>query len=31
MIEQPVFLELRVKTRPGWRNRLRDLKEFGYE
>ena len=31
MIDQPVFLELRVKTRPGWRNRLRDLREFGYE
>ena len=31
MIDQPVFLELRVKTRPDWRNRLRDLREFGYE
>jgi len=26
----PVFLELRVRVRPDWRKKARDLKEFGY-
>ena len=30
LIDGPVFLELRVKVRPGWRKREKDLKEFGY-
>jgi GTP-binding protein Era len=29
-LEQPVYLELWVKVRPGWRKRDRDLKEFGF-
>ena len=28
--EAPVYLELWVKVRPDWRNKERDLKEFGY-
>ena len=30
LVDGPVFLELRVKVRPDWRRRERDLKEFGY-
>jgi GTP-binding protein Era len=30
LIDAPVYLELRVKVRPDWRNRDRDLREFGY-
>lgn len=30
LVEAPVYLELRVKVRPDWRSRERDLKEFGY-
>ena len=30
-LDMPVYLELRVKVRPDWRRRERDLKEFGYE
>ncbi len=30
MLEKPVYLELWVKVRPGWRNHERDLQEFGY-
>jgi GTP-binding protein Era len=30
MLEKPVYLELWVKVRPGWRNHERDLREFGY-
>lgn len=31
LLDRPVFLELRVKVRPDWRDKERDLKEFGYE
>ena len=31
LLEQEVYLDLRVKTRLDWRNRARDLREFGYE
>ena len=30
LVDGPVFLELRVKVRPDWRKRDKDLKEFGY-
>ncbi len=30
LLDQPVYLELWVKVRPNWRNKERDLKEFGY-
>ena len=30
LIEADVYLDLRVKVRHDWRNRDRDLKEFGY-
>lgn len=30
LIDGPVFLELRVRVRPDWRKRDRDLNEFGY-
>lgn len=30
LVDGPVFLELRVKVRPDWRRREKDLKEFGY-
>ena len=30
LIEAEVYLDLRVKVRRDWRNRDRDLKEFGY-
>jgi len=30
LVEHPVYLELRVKVRPDWRSRERDLREFGY-
>ena len=30
LVDGPVFLELRVKVRPGWRRREKDLREFGY-
>ena len=30
LIEAEVYLDLRVKVRQDWRNRDRDLKEFGY-
>ncbi len=30
LVGGPVFLELRVRVRPDWRKRDRDLKEFGY-
>ena len=26
-----VYLDLWVKVRPGWRNKKKALKEFGYE
>ncbi len=29
-IEKPVYLELRVKVRKGWRKKSRDIMEFGY-
>lgn len=31
LIGHPVYLELWVKVRKGWRHNLKDLKEFGYE
>ena len=31
LIEGPVFLELRVKVRPKWSRRERDLQHFGYK
>ncbi len=31
LIEGPVFLELRVRVRPDWRKRDKDLSEFGYK
>jgi GTP-binding protein Era len=31
LLEQAVYLDLRVKVRLDWRNRARDLREFGYE
>jgi GTP-binding protein Era len=30
LVEGPVYLELRVKVRPNWRSKERDLREFGY-
>ena len=30
-LEKKVFLETRVKVRPGWRNDEKQLKRFGYE
>ena len=30
LVEHPVYLELRVKVRPDWRSKERDLREFGY-
>lgn len=30
LLDRPVFLDLRVKVRPDWRDKDRDLKEFGY-
>lgn len=30
LLAAPVYLELWVKIRPNWRNKERDLKEFGY-
>ena len=30
LVELPVYLELRVKVRPDWRSKDRDLREFGY-
>ena len=30
LLERPVYLELWVKVRPDWRDRDRDLQEFGY-
>lgn len=30
LIDGPVYLELRVRVRPDWRKRDRDLNEFGY-
>ncbi len=30
LVDGPVYLELRVKVRPDWRSKERDLKEFGY-
>ena len=30
LLDREVYLELRVKVRRDWRNRDRDLKEFGY-
>ena len=31
LLDREVYLDLWVKVRPSWRNRERDLKEFGYE
>ena len=31
ILEKKVFLELWVKPRDGWRNKLRELKNFGYD
>ena len=31
LLDRKVYLDLWVKVRPSWRNRERDLKEFGYE
>jgi GTPase len=31
LIDGPVYLELRVRVRPDWRKRDRDLNEFGYK
>jgi GTP-binding protein Era len=31
MLDHPVYLELWVKVRKGWRRDLRDIREFGYE
>jgi len=31
LLDRPVFLDLRVKVRADWRDKERDLKEFGYE
>ncbi|MBI4721473.1 MAG: GTPase Era [Candidatus Stahlbacteria bacterium] len=31
LINHPVYLELWVKVRKGWRRNLQDIKEFGYE
>ena len=30
LVAGPVYLELRVRVRPDWRKRDRDLREFGY-
>lgn len=30
LIDGPVYLEMRVRVRPDWRKRDRDLREFGY-
>lgn len=30
LLDTHVFLELKVKVRPDWRNHAKDLKEFGY-
>jgi GTPase len=30
LLGAPVYLELRVKVRPDWRRKEKDLKEFGY-
>lgn len=30
-LEHPVYLELWVKVRKGWRRNIKDIKEFGYE
>lgn len=30
LVEQPIYLELRVKVRPDWRSKDRDLRDFGY-
>ncbi len=31
ILEKKVFLELWVKPRDGWRNKIRELKNFGYD
>ncbi len=31
ILEKKVFLELWVKPRDGWRNKMRELKNFGYD
>ena len=31
LLGREVYLDLWVKTRTDWRNRARDLREFGYE
>jgi GTP-binding protein Era len=30
LLSNPVYLELKVKVRPDWRNSDKSLKEFGY-
>ena len=30
LLDAPVYVELWVKVRPDWRNKERDLREFGY-
>ena len=30
LLDAPVYIELWVKVRPDWRNKERDLREFGY-
>ena len=30
LLDEPVYVELWVKVRPDWRNKERDLREFGY-
>ena len=30
LLDTRVFLELKVKVRPDWRNHAKDLQEFGY-
>ena len=31
LIEQPVYLDLRIKVLPNWRKKGRDLRRFGYK
>jgi GTP-binding protein Era len=31
VLDHPVYLELWVKVRKGWRRHMRDIREFGYE
>ena len=30
LLDEPVYVELWVKVRPDWRDKERDLREFGY-